>query len=65
MPFLNAPADPVLVPGITVREISHAEFAHEALGQARLDVPRIRGVHMVPLRGSALDLQLVPMEQPQ
>lgn len=53
------------MPGVTVRDASPAEFLHATLGQARLDVPSIRDIHKVPLRGPALELELVPMEKPR
>ncbi|WP_219211903.1 hypothetical protein [Variovorax boronicumulans] len=60
--FLSTPSAHPSLPGVTVREISPAEYLHEVLGQARLDVPTVRGIHKVPLRGPAPDLELVPME---
>jgi len=56
------PVQPLPPDGIEVREISVAEFLFALHGQARLDVPTVRNIHRVPLRGPAYALELVPLE---
>ena len=56
------PINPVPPPeGIEVSEITLLEYMFALHGQARLEVPTVRNIHRVSLRGPAYEFDLVPM----